>query len=245
MAARDRDTIEALVELNTGRSDKDTLMHSLCDTALKLATMRHPFKDATSIPSDFTVTEDTTSVDISATSDIIQIVTARIMEADGAKNQRLWLRNRQWWDEHVINPEDNSKGWPVNGMRVGSSIILDRPAISNLELRLRVSTVPSFSAGLTVCPIALLDVFVEQYVTAYVFHSIESDRAFYFWKSEALGPDYDRGRIGGSLLAAINSDTFEAAEKLMMGRMVPLQGGITVLNLLTDHDRYGETDVWF
>ena len=245
MAARDRDSIEALVELNTGRSDKDTLMHSLCDTALKLAVMRHPFKEATSIPDDFTITEDETSVDISATADIIQIVTARIVEADGAKNQRLWLKNRQWWDEHVINPEDNPKGWPVNGMKVGTNVILDRPAISNLELRLRVSTVPTFTTGSTVCPITLLDIFVEQYVTAHVFHSIENDKAYYFWKNEALGPDYDRGRIGGSLLAAINSDTFEAAEEVKMGRMVTPRGGVTVKNLITGHERYGETDHWF
>lgn len=244
MAARDRDAIETLVELNTGRTEKKTLMHSLCDTALKLATMKHPFKDATSIPSDFDIVEDATSVDISGTSDIIQIVTARIVEEDGAKNERFWLKNRQWWDEHVINPEDNPKGWPTWGMRVGTSIVLDRPAIDNLELRLRVSTVPAFASGSTVCPIALLDVFVEQYVTAYVFHSIESNSAFYFWKSEALGPDYDRGRVGGSLLAAINSDTFEAAEKLEMGRGVSPREGITVLNKIVGHDRYDETDTW-
>lgn len=245
MAARDRDAIEALVELNTGRSDKDTLMHSLCNTALKLAVMKHPFKDATSIPDDFDIEENETSVDISDTADIIQIVTARIVEEDGSRNERLWLKNRQWWDEHVINPEDNPKGWPGNGMRVGGSIILDRPAIDNLELRLRVSTVPTFASGDTTCPIALLDVFIEHYVTAYVFHSIGSNSAFYFWKSEALGPDYDRGRIGGSLLAAINSDTFEAAEELRMGRATTPHRGIAIENAITGHERYGETDVWY
>ncbi len=244
MAARDRDTIEALVELNTGRSDKDTLMHSLCDTALKLAAMRHPWKDATSIPDDFAITEDATSIDISATTNIIHIITARIVEADGAKNTKFWLKNRQWWDSHVINPEDNPKGWPVNGMRVGTSIILDRPALSGLELRLRVTTVPTFAAGSTVCPIALLDVFVEQYVTAFVFQSIENNTAYYFWKREALGPEWSTGKVGGSLLAAIDADTYEPAEEVVMGREITHGRGISVMNLLTGHERYGEVDVY-
>ncbi len=243
--ARTRAEIQTLVELNTGRGDKDTLMDSLCDTALKLAVMRHPFKDATTIPDDFTITEDATSVDISGTTNIINIITARIVQASGSLNKRLWLKQRQWWDEHVINPEDNQKGWPEFALRVGTNIILDRPAESNLELRLRVSTVPTFTDDSTESPIALLDIFIEQYVTAYVFHSIEQDKAFYFWKTEALGPNYDRGRIGGSLLAAINADTFEPAEQNEMGRPADFNRGLAVQNLITGHPLYGETVTWF
>lgn len=243
--ARTRAEIQTLVELNTGRGDKDTLMDSLCDTALKLAVMRHPFKDATTIPDDFTITEDATSVDISGTTNIINIITARIVQASGSLNKRLWLKQRQWWDEHVINPEDNQKGWPEFALRVGTNIILDRPAESNLELRLRVSTVPTFTSDATESPIALLDIFIEQYVTAYVFHSIEQDKAFYFWKNEALGPNYDRGRIGGSLLAAINADTFEPAEQNEMGRPAAFNNGTAIRNLIPGHPLYGETVSWF
>jgi len=243
--ARTRSEIEALVELNTGRTEKDTLMHSLCDTALKLAVIKHPFKDSCSQPSDFTITEDATSIDISATTGIIRVVTARIVEADGSLNKRLWLKERQWWDEHVINPEDNQKGWPEFGFRFGTNIILDRPARSNLELRLRVSTTPTFTDGDTECPIELLDIFVEQYVTAYIFHSIEQDKSFSFWKSEALGPNYDRGRVGGSLLAAINADTFEPAQETSMGGRYISDNAIAIRNLITDHERYGETDIWY
>lgn len=243
--ARDRDTIQAIVKLNTGRTDKDTLMNYLCDNALKLATIKHPFKDTCSIPSDFTITEDETTVDISATTNIIRVLTARIVEADGSRNKRLWLKHRQWWDEHVINPEDNQKGWPEFGLKVGTNIILDRPAIDNLELRLRVSTTPSFADGSTECPIEVLDIFIEQYVTAYVFHSIQQDRAFYFWKTEALGPRYDEGKIGGSLLQAIQADIFQPAEENTMARTGYGRKGVAFLNQITGHERYGEVDVWY
>ncbi len=242
--ARTRGEIIVLSELHHGRTDKDTLMDSLCDTALKVALIAHPFKDACSLPDDFSITEDATSVDISATDNIVHIVTARIVEADGTQNERLWLKGRQWWDTNVINPEDSMKGWPVYGLRWGTNIILDRPAISGLELRLRVTTTPTFTDDDTECSIELLDIFVEQYVTAYVFHSIGEKEAFYFWKKEALGPRFDSGIVGGSLLAAINTDKFDPAEELRAGDEFRRLDGLAVLNLNSDHPRYGETDWW-
>lgn len=248
MASRTRAEIKALVEAHTGRT-KATLENSLCDTALKVALMRHAFKDAQSIPSDFTITEDATSVDISSISDLMNIVTARIVEADGSRNMIFKLKTRGWWDEHIINPEDNSKGWPVYGIRVGSTIVLDRPAESGLELRLRITTKQSFTDDTTVCPIAVLDVFVEHYVTAHVFKSLENDERYRGWMLSAFGAKYlINGVIGGELANAIEADTIgdTALEIKAEPYDVPSAhaGGVSVENLITGHDDYGNTRWW-
>jgi len=199
MAARTRAEIKTLVESHTGHT-KDTLENSLCDTALKIALMQHPFKEAQSSPSDFTITAEATSVDISATTDLVNIITARIVQADGTSNKILKLKTRSWWDEHVINAEDNQGGWPNYGLRWGNTILLDRPATAGLELRLRVTTVQSFAGDSTVCPIALLDVFIEQFVTAGVYADLENWNSEKFWSRKALGVQYElNGKLGGQL----------------------------------------------
>jgi len=247
--ARTRSEIQDLVSLHTGYSTtaKGTLMDALCDSALKLAIMKHSFRDSISTPDDFTIDEDSTSVDIESVSNLIHIVTARIVEADGSRNKVLKMKNRTWWDRHVINPEDNQKGWPNFGLRYGTKVYLDRPANSGLELRLRVSTSQSFADDDTECPVDVLELFVEKYVTAGVFLSVENPQSYLFWKSEALGPLYDRGIVGGELLNAINADKFDTSEELQIERDdIGLRDrGIAVENLITGHDRYGETDTWY
>ncbi len=243
--ARTRLEIKTLVESHTART-KDTLESSLCDTALKEALMRHPFNDAISTPSDLPITEDATSVDISATS-AFNIVTARIVEADGPRNTPLIIKNRTWWDLHVINPEDNAKCWPSYGLHAGNYIHFNAPVISGLELRLRVTTEQVFATDSTVCPIACLDVFVEHYVTYGIFLDLGiHDRAI-FWKIQAMGPKYDIGEIGGSLKTAIDHDSKEIGEDLAVeprGSTNP-NPGLAILNDNSGHPRYGEVDMWY
>lgn len=249
MAARTRTAIKALVRLNTGRT-KDTLESYLCDTALKVALLQHPFKDAQSEPSDFALTEDETEVDISGTTDLVNIVTARIVEADGSRNEKLTLKTRTWWDKHVVNPEDNNKGWPVYGLRWGDYIRFDRPLESGLELRLRVTTVQTFASDSTVCPIALLDVFVEHYVTAHVFKSLKHWDAYKQWMQSACGIKWSiNGEPGGELLKAIQADTVgDTALELKVERYEDADArgrGVSVENLITGHDDYGNTRTWW
>ncbi len=252
--ARTRSEISDLVILNTGRSDKTTLINSACDTALKIAMIKHNFTDSIKVADDVTITEDATSVDISSLTEssvsvgtVIDIVTARIVEADGTRNRLLSIKNKQWWDRNVVNPEDNQKGWPIYGLKTGTNIILDSPAIDNLELRLRVSTTPSFTSDSTECPIEVLDIFVEQYVTAMVFLSLEMVDKYASWYIMALGRDYDRGRVGGSLLAAINKDRSLSAEdkNVTRGTETIRERGVAVMNNITGSARYGETHTWY
>ena len=245
--ARTRTQIKTAVDNNTGRgTEKATLIETLCDEALKIGLTEHPFRDARSTPSDITVTEDATSVDISAITNLFEVLTVRVVEASGSKNYKLVMKDDVWWQEHVVNAEDNTKGWPVHGLKDGSNILLDRPADSNLELRLRVTTEQTFTNDATPCPIAVLDTFVVQYVTAYVFLSIENTDKFNFWHRLALGWKWSEGVVGGTLLHAISHDKKMAAETTELDPVTKPKttGGIAVENLITGHDDYGET-IWY
>ena len=246
--ARTRSEIKTLVEGHTGRT-KDTLESSLCDTALKEALKRHHFEDAQSQPSDITITEDATSVSISSISNLVNVVTARIVEASGSRNCLLKLKTRSWWAKNVVNAEDNQKGWPMYAMRQGTSLLLDRPAESGLELRLIVTTEQSFTNDATECPIALLDVFVEYFVTAGVFESIQNWRSAEYWHMKAFGAQYKiNGTIGGALANAIEADSI--GDKALEIKAEPHDtpgvhaAGVSVENLITDHDDYGNTRWW-
>ena len=239
-----RSQIKGVVELNIGRRN-EPLENKLCDEALKVALTAHPFNDAISIPSDFTITEDATSVDISGTTNIVTVVTARIVDADGASNNKLIMKNRTWWDSHVINAEDNPKGRPVYGLRAGSTVYLDRPAESGLELRLRLTTDQVFTTDNTTCPVAILDTFVIKYVTAQMFKQLKQFEASMHWRSEALGPYFDtRGEPGGLLLEAINMDKADIAEEMNMQDSHESRNGTAILNNITGHDDDGNIRTW-
>lgn len=252
MAARTRGEIKTLVEGHTGRT-KDALENSLCDTALKVALEKHPFTDAQSSPSDFTITEDATSVDISATTDIINVLTARIVEASGTRNRIFTLKPRTWWDLNVRNAEDNMKGWPLFGMWWGTTILLDRPADAGLELRLRITTKQSFSGDGIVSPIALLDIFIEHYVTMSVYAELENWQAAERWRRSAFGTQYElNGKIGGELASAIESDSLNntalevKAEPSDITSSLGVLGGfgLAINNQITGHDDFGNTRFW-
>jgi len=329
--ARTRAEISALVVLNTGRSDKTSIINSQCDNALKIALTKHPFQDSLYVCDDIAITEDSPTVSISsltrdsgtAISNVLDIVTARIVDATliaftsggtevvvagdvitgstsgatayvtyvptlssgsfaagtaagnlwicnksgtftaaeefedsdgnnlgtitadpgvgGTSNTKLTIKNRQWWDKNVINPEDGNKGWPNFGLKFGSNIILDRPADGELHLRLRVSSAPVFAADATECPIELLDIFVEQYVTAMTYLSLGMQEKYVSWYIMALGRNFDTGTVGGSLLAAIQKDRSEIAEDKSVERgVVTSNSGIAIKNLTT-----GNTNSWY
>lgn len=247
--ARTRTQIKAAVGYNTGRgTQKATLIETLCDEALKVAVTEHAFRDALSYPSDITITEDATSVDISSISNLVHIVSARIIEASGSRNAPLVMKDRTWWAKNVVNASDNPKGWPVYGLRQGTTVLLDRPASGGLTLRLVVSVEQTFTNDASACPIAILDTFVVQYVTAFVFLSIENDASYWKWRRLAIGPRWDEGIVGGSLIHAIQADKFDISEEFRAERYGEGQlrmGGLAIENLDTGHDRYGEIDIWY
>ncbi len=244
--AKTRAQIKTAVDANTGRAtEKNALIESLCDEALKLAINKHPFRDAQSEPIAFDITEDAVSVDISSITDLVHIVTARITEGNSSTTYaNLVLRDRTWWDRHVINPEDNQKGWPVYGLRWKGTIRFDRPANSNLELRLVTTQEQAFASDATECPVKILDLFVIQYVTAFVFLSIQNMESYAYWKNIALGFKWDNGTVGGTLRHAIITDKYDLSEEMRASGGDSGSGrprGLSILNQLINYDRQGNS----
>lgn len=246
--AKTRLQIRTSVNYNTQRgTEKESLINDKCDEALKVAIGKHPFRDSRSTPSALSVTEDAVTVDISSISNLVHIVSARMIEDSGSSYHPLIMKDATWWDRNIVNPEDNQKGWPKYGLRAGSYIYLDRPAQSDLTLQLRVSTEQLFTDDSTECPVKILDIFVVQYVTAQVFLSIENMESYYQWKRLSLGPKWDDGVVGGSLAHAINTDKIDLSEEFKAERYDgnANDNGVSIQNLVEGHSRYGEIDTWY
>ncbi len=253
--ARTRLQTQTDVILNTGRSDKATYIDRQCDNALKIACTKHTFNDSLHLADDLTLTESATSVSLSSLTEssvalgtTLDIITARIVQANGTMNRILTLKNRQWWDREVINPEDNGQGWPIYGMKFGSNMVFNRPLDDGLELRLRVQTIPTYAGDSTECPIEVLDTFVEMFVTAMTFLSLGMIDQYVSWYIMALGRDYDKKSIpGGALLAAINKDRTLAGESKNMGRGSDRlrENGVSVLNDTVGEPNYSNYATWY
>jgi len=189
----------ALVILNTQRPDKQTLAESLCDAALKEAVLisvrkRQPFRDVIT-ERIWPITTDATSVKVTGTGGadetgnndkILNVITARIVDSNTDDCEKLVFKSKQWWDLNVIYAANNQQGWPTNGIRLGDYVYFDRPCEANKKLYLRCVTVPTYANDTTECPIESLDLFVERWVTANIFHSIEQLNAYTTWLGRAM-----------------------------------------------------------
>jgi hypothetical protein len=247
--AKTRDQIKTAVGNNTGRGvEKATLIETLCDEALEIAGQEHPWKDATTFEQVFSITEEATSVDMSATFPVIDhIITARINQTDGDRNAPLVMKDETWWSQNVLAPSDNQKGWPNYGLRRDTTILFNRPSEANRALYVTVSTPQVFATGSTVCPIGILDIFVEQYVTAMVFMSIQENESFQRWYSLALGTQYmQTGQVGGTLGRCIKLDKRDRVDSMVATgpRRALGREGLSVRNQIEGHGDYGNVRVW-
>ncbi len=221
--ARTRGEIITLVKSHVGwtsRDDKDTLIDSLCDSALKYAITEHPFRDLTTLTSGETeITTDATTIDLSGFSpSVFKIISARLLRVDNTTDAgvHLPLRNRKWWDRLIIDPSTRVGGIPSQALRVGSTLHLDRPIESDWKLRLRYTSIITYTDDSTETPSELLDLFVEYKVTADVFFDIEDMEKFALWNRRAIGnnPEFPGGELG----RAIRADDREEAKETLMTR---------------------------
>jgi hypothetical protein len=221
--ARTRGELKTLIKAHTGwtdRSDKDSLIDSLCDSALKYAIMEHDFRDITTVTSgEAEITTLATSVDLSTlTPTVYKIITARLLRVDNSTEQGypLPLRNRKWWDKFIIDPTNNTSGVPSQALRVKNVLHFDRPIEDDWKLRLRYSSLNTYTDDSTETPSELLDLFVEYKVTADVFFSDEDMEKFALWNRRAIGnnPEFPGGELG----RAIRADDREAAKEMVLTR---------------------------
>lgn len=194
--ARTRLEIQELVILNTQRTDKLPLIQSLCNSALKIGISKHPFQDA-SVEAIFPITFETTSVDISAQT-WVNMRTLRIVDSTTVqKSMRLILKSNIWFDKKYPFPGDNMLGWPIYGTKISGAIIFERPVEENKSLYIRGAVEQVFASDSTVCPIELLDIFVEEYVTSKLLMSYHEYEKAQQWMTQAIS----------SLTLAITNDT--------------------------------------
>ncbi|MHA2135919.1 MAG: hypothetical protein ACW99J_18835 [Candidatus Thorarchaeota archaeon] len=248
--ARTRAEIKAFVQSYTRRgTEKASLIEDLCNEAIDIALREHPFQDATSFDQTFAIATSATSVSIASLSTRIDnIITATIIQTDGEQNKPLNMMDEEWWHRNVINASDNQQGWPDYGLRRGTTIQLNRPAEAGLSLMLTAPTPKTFADDDARCPIPILDVFVTQYVTAFVFLSVNEHEKFDRWYRVAMGIKYPlTGDVGGTLGAAISQDEKDAADHHVAQRPGDALGrsGVAVRNLITGHSDYGNTRLWF
>jgi len=219
--ARTRLEIQELVILNTQRTDKTDLIQKLCDSSLKIAMSKYSFQDG-SVEASFPITADTATVDISAQT-WVNIRTLRLVDVTSVeKSNRLVLKSNIWFDKNYPYPLDNMKGWPVYGSKLSGSIIFDRPVEENLSLYIRGSVEQVFASDSTLCPIELLDIFVEEYVTSKLLMSYHEYDKAREWMGQAIS----------SLNLAIENDTMIAQEtQAERGTPNPSNGSIVTNGL--------------
>ena len=246
--ARTRAQIKAVVQEFTKRgTEKATLIELMCDEALRLAIQAHPFMDAQSEPADIAITASATSVSLSTITGLRHIISARIVDASNDTSE-LIMRSATWWDMYVANPAMNNQGWPSSGLWRGTSTLyLDCPADSGLSLKMRVATDKAFTTDSTECPVAVLDMFVTNYVVAKVYQALEQLESYKTWYFQAVGLTIDVDRkAGGLLLGAIEVDQRTRAEATKMGRYAgaPTGGRVSIQNGDSTTEDYGNVRLW-
>ncbi len=238
-----RTQILSNVRTNTGRDASSRA--SLCDEALKIAVHAHPFRDSISTVS-IAIASGDYEADISSISNLVHIVTAVLIDSTSRERRHLVMKNATWWDRNIIDGSLEPAGLPTYGLRAGNTIKFDRPSDRAMTLRLSVSTEVSFASDNSECPIPILDVFVEQYVTAMFFRSIGDATSYVVWKSSALGPQWDAGVVGGTLKHAIELDKLDLCEEHVWERYPSDERcGIAIRNLLAEHSDYGNIRLWY
>lgn len=250
--ARTRGEIKTLVKAHTGwtdRTDKDSVIESFCNSALKYAIMEHDFQDViTTTSGESDVTTGATSIDLSSYSPaVFKIITARLIKSSSSSDEylKLYLRDRQWWDKHVVDPDSHSQGTPTDAFFDGDTLHLNRPCEPGWIVRLRYSSIKTYTDDSTETPSEYLDLFVEYKVTADLFLDLENIEKYRFWEARAIG--LDSKYPGGELARAIRADEREAARRREV--MPPGSGtlrGLTTKDLnwtaADEHDQYRS---WF
>lgn len=213
--ARTRDEILVLVKSTTGFSGKDSYLEAQCDNAIKVAQLKHSYVEAT-IERTWAITTDAVSVQIQGVggSDgdannwkVTDILSARIISTVDDDFGVLTLKNRIWFSRELPSPEDNDQGWPVYGVRFGDYIRFDRPVEAGRSLYLWATNILSFANGSSECPIDLLDLYVEEYVTAFAFLNIHEDQ---FYREHL--------QVANGFLADAMAADIETAQELAMAR---------------------------
>lgn len=215
--ARTRGEIKALVQDHTGRADKDTLIESLCDSALKYAVQTYHFRDAVTLETTSTLTAGDLSFDLTTLATTPYKILSAVWVNDGdTQGSLLVLKNRQWWDKFVIFPGGNNQGIPVYALKEKNTLFFSQAVNGDWKLQLRYLSIPTYTDDSTETPIEDLDLFIEYRVTSDVFFSLKDKENYFAWNRRAIGNNPEKP--GGELGRVIAADKTEPAQEDNMTR---------------------------
>ena len=155
-----RSEIKTLVNYNTQRTDKTTLIELLCDMALKTAINKHNFEPA------YSVTTETCVIDqdyVSLPSGLISMISVRVRDSNNQRNWPLIIKGTLWWDERIGTPADSNSGEPAYGFIdiTSNKLYLYRvPDSTDLQIIMRAATYPAFASDSVENPIPVLDLWI-------------------------------------------------------------------------------------
>ncbi len=207
-----RANIKTLVQGYTGKSNKDTLIETLCNLALNEAVRRHPFADSRSFASVASVVGET-SIALPAT--LVNIISIEVVDDDDVSTL-VALKPAWWWAKHAGSNANAGNGRPQYANKQGSNLVFSCGFDEIYTVRIGYSYYPTFALDTTECPIPVLETFVVNYVTAHVFLSIEEKENFAVWMSKAVGGDFNDWR-GGEFAEAVSADKDQYAMESSAG----------------------------
>jgi hypothetical protein len=223
-----RTQIKQFVIDNTGKSNKATLVETLCDMALEEAIHRHKWKDASSMrTSTLTTSADATSVALeSNTINVKQITWFETADTNNTGN--LIIKPIEYIRKNYRTVAEHSSEPPYMAYIMGGTIYFHAPLDKAYSFFVDNTYKPTFASDATECPISYLSNFVAYFVVAQVFLSIEDAQNFGMWMNKAVGRDFDNW-LGGAFGRAVQADEGDTAlEESMrdmdgMNRKPPLQ----------------------
>jgi hypothetical protein len=72
--------------------------------------------------------------------------------------------------------------------------------------------------------------------------------SYTYWRNLALGSRWEEGIVGGTLLHAIDTDKIDLSEEFQMEAHdggAANTGGVSIQNLISSHNDYGNTRTWY
>jgi len=217
-----RTQIKTLVQSYTGKLNKATLIETLCDLALNEAVRKYPF-DSSRLSSPISSAEATEThrsmiqtvadeVEITLPATVVNLISVELLDTSTDVSYSVALKPDWWFAKLAGSNQYETQGIPEYACRQGGVLKFNRPFDAVYTVRIRYSWYPVFEEDDDENPIAVLDTFLVDYVTAHVFLSIEDKDNFAVWMVKAVGSDFNDWQ-GGAFADAVKADKDEYAKE--------------------------------
>lgn len=161
----------SLVQEETGRTDKDTLIGTYLDMGLKEIGMRHTFKEMVT-EEDLSIVADDEYVSLTGLSNTYhEIFEVRVI--DGTMSKPFRIKRKSWVVSRWPNISAHSSGKPTLGYIEGSRLYLYPVSDDQYDLRITYSYLPTFSSDLDETPIPIVETALVSLVKSKLWTALE------------------------------------------------------------------------